>query len=110
MTWECVCGCVWVCAVCAGVASTSASGGGGAGLWGDDPASYETEARGQFAAPEGGGRQAKAMPVSGSVVFGSDSVDFKSSTHGAFGSREGLAGETLAVTRGGGCGGWVLDG
>ena len=89
---------VYVCAV---GASSTAPSGGGAGLWGDDAVSYETEARGQFAVPEGGGRQAKAKPVGGSVVFGSDAVDFKSATHGAFGAREGLSAGTLGVTRGG---------
>ena len=58
---------------------------GGSFRMGDDASSYETEAKGQFAAPQGGGRQALSKPDrGGSISFGTDKAEFATSAGTAF--------------------------
>jgi hypothetical protein len=77
--------CVCWCDDLHGVDAPVKSSNTGSFRMGDDAVSYETEAKGRFAAPVGGGRAALSKPDhGGSISFGSHTVDFTTSASDAF--------------------------
>ena len=75
--------CLCVCC-CAGSDATVKTSNASNFRMGDDCSTYETEAKGQFAAPSGGGRQPLSRPDRGGISFGSHKAEFTTSSGDAF--------------------------